>query len=239
MPDEKFKLPGSSYDELCKIIQAYAKTDKPSSLKEITQQAGLHETIVSRNNKFLLSTGLIEGGKEKASTERGKNLGLALLHSKPEEIQNAWRGIVEENEFLSKMVSAIRIRKGMDTLNLRSHIAYSAGQPKTPSIMAGAGAVVEILSTSGLVVREGDTISPADLPELQGPKEPEIPIPKPAQGLKLPDASVDVPQNIKGVSFSLHVEVRINANSSEIENLAPKLRKLIDDLSSAKEKNEQ
>ena len=37
MPDDKVKLPRSSYDELCKIIKAYGRISKPASLDEVTR----------------------------------------------------------------------------------------------------------------------------------------------------------------------------------------------------------
>lgn len=62
---EKIILPRSSYYELIKIVRAYAKQDKAVSLNEIGKLTGINHTIVSANNSFLASIGLIEGGKSK------------------------------------------------------------------------------------------------------------------------------------------------------------------------------
>jgi hypothetical protein len=45
MTDNKFRLPGSSYDELCKIIKAYGRYDRAVSNEEISQLTGLNETM--------------------------------------------------------------------------------------------------------------------------------------------------------------------------------------------------
>jgi hypothetical protein len=70
MPEEKFRLPQSSYEEVAKIIMAYGYTDQPSVPADIGSMAGMHQTIVSSNNAFLLSIGIIEGGKKKVMTSR-------------------------------------------------------------------------------------------------------------------------------------------------------------------------
>ncbi len=49
------------------------------------------------------------------------------------------------------MVTAVSIRGGMEDSDLQSHIAYSAGESKSPPVMTGAGAVVQILKLAGLV----------------------------------------------------------------------------------------
>ena len=53
---ESFKLPGSSYEELTKIIKAYStgKIGVPMSLDAVAQTTGMDKTVVSRNNGFLV-----------------------------------------------------------------------------------------------------------------------------------------------------------------------------------------
>ena len=95
----------------------------------------MNTTSISANNGFLMSVGLITGGKSKAVTTVGKQLGDALTHGIEDEIRRLWRTCVEDSEFLKNVVSAIRIRRGMEEGALRSHIAYSAGAvERRPSI---------------------------------------------------------------------------------------------------------
>ena len=129
--NDKFKLPGSSLEEVFKVVQGYATIGKPASLADIAKATGMHETSISKNVGFLLSMGVLEGGRYKAPTELGQKLGLALMHNVPEELESILSDIVVEDEFLKNVLAAVRIRKGMDDTSLRAHIAYSAGQSKT------------------------------------------------------------------------------------------------------------
>ncbi len=135
MPDERFRLPGSSYGELVKVIRAYGTLSGAASLDEVSKLAAMHPTQISRNNGFLVAMGILEGGKNKVITSKGQDLARALDHEMPDEIRNHWRRVVLEDEFLNKMLSAVKIRKGMEASTLQAHIAYSAGQPKKPAVM--------------------------------------------------------------------------------------------------------
>src|ERR1700733_2703153 len=107
MADESFRLPKSSYDELVKIIRAYGSSDRDVSLPELKQSTGMHETIISSNNAFLMSVGLIEGGKSKKPTAKGRDLAIALQHDMPDQVSANWRDIALSSEFLRKMVTAV------------------------------------------------------------------------------------------------------------------------------------
>ena len=69
MASEGFRLPRSSYSELVKIIRAYAQAPKNSSPKAVGDLAGVHQTVVSRNNAFLAEIGVIEGRRYKTVSE--------------------------------------------------------------------------------------------------------------------------------------------------------------------------
>lgn len=81
MANNDFNLPGSSAEEIDKIIEAYAQRSQPSTNEDIAQLTGLTKETVSRNNKFLVSIGLISGGQQKRITELGEKLGKALHHA--------------------------------------------------------------------------------------------------------------------------------------------------------------
>ncbi len=91
MPDERFRLPGSSYGELVKVIRAYGTLSGAASLDEVSKLAAMHPTQISRNNGFLVAIGILEGGKNKVITSKGQDLARALDHEMPDEIRNHWR----------------------------------------------------------------------------------------------------------------------------------------------------
>ncbi len=129
MPEEKFRLPGSSYDELVKIIRAYSHASGPVGPGEVAKVIGMHETVVSRNNGFLVGTQIVEGGNRKQLSALGRELAGALDHEIETEVRRTWRQVVDETEFLHRVVTAVRIRNGMEPASLQSHVAYTAGQP--------------------------------------------------------------------------------------------------------------
>jgi hypothetical protein len=220
MQGEKVKLPRSSYEELCKIIKAYGRIEKPATLDEVNALAGVGKTVVSANNFFLAFTGIIEGGKSKSATILGKKLAHALEHEIPDEIQASWKEVIENSEFLRKMTLAIKIRKTMEESALISHIAYSAGEPKSPSVTTGARTVIDILRESGFVSEaEGKIIST----ELAAPSAPQGA--PPAAGIDFPIPKIEFSKKEMGPGLTLHIELRIDAKPSDLDDLAARLKK--------------
>jgi hypothetical protein len=224
--NERFKLPGSSLDEIFKVIQGYASVNKMASLSDISKNTGMHVTAISKNVGFLLSTGILEGGKNKAPTDIGKKLGLALMHNVPEQVESILADIVSEDEFLKNVLAAVRIRKGMDESALRAHIAYSAGQSKTGSTTTGTGAVVELLKRSGhLKAEDGKLVvsSPDRTPSDPTPQERITPVAGPVKSIS---------QTIEAASpFSITIKIEVRCEPKDLDDLGVKLRKIVDDFS--------
>lgn len=149
---DTFKLPTSSYEELIKLFQAYANAKEGTalSLDEISQATGVPRTIVSKNNGFMVQIGLLTEGNKKAATEIGRSLGRAYISKIDDEIVRIWKEIISENDFLNRMVSAVRIRNGMDRTSFINHIIYSSGLKDAKESRAGAGAIIEILKNVGI-----------------------------------------------------------------------------------------
>ncbi len=151
MAEDKFKFPCSSYEELSKIIKAYGQEKGPASLDDIANATALNRTVISGNNGFLLGAGIVDGGNQKSVTEMGRKLAMAMTHNVEYEVASAWREIATNNTFLQRMVSAIRVRNGMDAPSFKNHMAFSSGLPRTQQVMTGAGTILEILRIGGLV----------------------------------------------------------------------------------------
>lgn len=161
--EETFKLPGSSYEELCNIIKGYSQVSDRVPLAEISKLVKIHDTTISRNTGFLVQMKVLEGGARKGPTPDGKQLGLALMHGEQEAAGSIWRSLLEESDFISKIMSAIRIRNGMSIANLQSHIAYTAGQKKTAFVMTGALTVINILKNAGMLVEQDGFVTAAPI----------------------------------------------------------------------------
>lgn len=221
MADKKFKLPRSSYAELCRVITAYGLSTEPASLDHIAQVSGVGRTGISANNSFLMSVNIIDGTVKKMITEQGRGLARALEHDIEAEIQKEWREIIRANDFLNKMVLAVKIRKGMDIPSFETHIAYSAGEAKKKDVMTGARAVIDILKKSGLVQEVEDKIQisderlvshdekPVDREDVENDKGHE------AEGEKSGDDSEP--------GLDIRINVNINVSVSELDELGDKI----------------
>lgn len=225
---QDFKLPKSSYDELCKVIKAYAHAGPEASIDDITSLSGVADSRVSKNSGFLISVGLITEGKTKSATALGRRLGNALEHDQPTEIAAAWREVVQQSEFLRRMVAAVRIRKGMDINDLQGHIAYSAGVPKNSDTMAGARTLANVLVISGLVLEQDGKLS-AVAPLFNGTTATAA---SSGDGAPpTPFAALDLPVSTpSGVAVQLRINLNISATPPELTGLGEILRKVIDDL---------
>lgn len=224
--NDRFKLPHSSLDEVFKVVQGYATFGKTASLSDIAKNTGMHSTSISKNVGFLLSLGILQGGRDKSVTELGKRLGLALLHNVQEDIEVILSDIVAEDEFLKNVLAAVRIRKGMDDSSLRSHIAYSAGLSKNVST-AGAGAVVELLKRSGhLKAEDGKLVVSSPIAR---PTSVEA---SPSQEWVETAATQSIVRAIEATSpFSISIKIELQCSPEDLDDLGLKLRKVVDDFS--------
>jgi hypothetical protein len=240
MTDSGFPLPISSYKELVKIIQAYGRVGTEASLSDVAKLAVMNETKVSGNNGFLLSIGVIQGGKKKTITSVGADLAHALEHeeSLPEEAASKWRVIVESNDFLQKVIAAVRIRKSMDESSLESHVAYSAGQPKTPTVATGARTVVDILQAAGLLREEGGNLVPFTPEPRSIPETVE-------KTLSISDTLPPMTENVQAQvtparqgGVHLNIDVRVQCTPADLDDLGHKLRKVLRDFNEPEKKSE-
>lgn len=233
MTERGFPLPGSSYKELIKIIQGYRQAGQDAVPSDVARVVGIHETIVSRNNRFLVAVGIVQGGKKKSITTTGTELALALEYEDGEQVGAKWREIVEASEFLQKVVAAVKIRKGMDEPSLATHVAYSAGQPKTSAVLTGAGTIVEILKVAGILREETGNLVAArpEGPEPEEGQEDAHPHSQPPA----PSTAVPIQVSDAGPGIRLNIEVKIQCTASELEGLGSKLRRVIDDFNRREE----
>lgn len=230
MAEDKFKLPNSSYEEITKIIKSYGHFTVPAGLDEVSKLISMDKTVISRNVGFLLELNLLGSGQKKALTPEGKAIAQALEHEMPEEIRNCWRTVVSENEFMSKLVAAVKIRNGMDDNTFQSHIAYSAGQPKKPQFMTGAKTIIDILRASELI-RESDgkfIVSKADGFE-EGSSTEWISSNSESVAMNVPASVVQRAVEIQssGTQIMININVTVDCSVNELEGLGEKLNKII------------
>ncbi|MGH3145638.1 MAG: hypothetical protein ACRDTR_07525 [Rubrobacter sp.] len=234
MAEREFRLPGSPYEDLINILVAYGTRDEASMTGDVGKLDSVHQSSVSRNNAFLTEIGVLQGESKKLITRRGRSLALALARKDAPEIRSNWRAIVSSSEFLQNVVSAVKLREGMLYPTVRAYVAHAAGQPRNKPVMAGAGAIIEILKTAGLLKEEaGELVAPFE----EVPEEPASDDGSLAEIPEIRDSvvSATVSESVPAAagthpSVSIHVQVRCTAD--EIEDLAPRLKALVRELSS-------
>ena len=257
MAERQFRLPGSPYEDLVNIIVAYGTRDDASMTGDVSKLGSVHQSSVSRNNAFLTEIGVLQGESKKLITRRGRSLAVALARKDHPEIRNNWRAIVAANEFLQNVVSAVKLREGMLHPTVQAYVAHAAGQPRNKPVMTGAGAIIEILKTAGLLREEAGELVAVfeDEPQPEplgpaagatdGPSDADGPpaetresvisatitesVPNGAPAAAPSEAPAEASRADARPSVSIHVQVRCTAD--EIEELAPRLKALVRELS--------
>jgi hypothetical protein len=189
-----------------------------------------HQSSVSRNNGFLTEIGVLQGETKKLITRRGRALALALARKDREEIRQSWRAIVATNEFLQNVVAAVKLREGMLYPTVQAYVAHAAGQPRNKPVMTGAGAIVEILKTAGLLREEaGELVATFDGeldPAEDGFAMDEL---SDKTGEETEPVVSATAETGEGPAVKIHLHVQCTAD--ELEDLAPRLRSLLRELS--------
>ena len=238
MAERQFRLPGSPYEELASIIVAYGTRDDASRTGDVGKLDSVHQSSVSRTNGFLTEIGVLQGETKKVITRRGRALAIALARKDQEGIRTNWREVVGSTEFLQNVVSAVKLREGMLRPTVQAYIAHAAGQPRNNPVMTGAGAIVEILKTAGLLREEaGELVATFDeWPEQEEPTPPEEPEGTPEEPPTESSAEVSasvqaLPPTPAGAAPAVTIHVQVRCTADEIEDLGPKLKALIAELS--------
>ena len=227
MAEREFRLPGSSYEELVNIIVAYGTRDEAARPGDVGKLDSVHQSSVSRNNGFLTQIGVLQGESKKLITRRGRALALALARKDAGEIRQNWRAIVATNEFLQNVISAVKLREGMLYPTVQAYVAHAAGQPRNKPVMTGAGAIVEILKTAGLLREEaGELVATFDgeLDPVDAISMDELSAETREEEEPLVSATVEA-----GAAVKIHLHFQCTAD--EIEDLAPRLKTLLRELS--------
>jgi hypothetical protein len=131
----------------------------------------------------------------------------------------------------------VKLREGMLYPTVQAYIAHAAGQPRNKPVMNGAGAIIEILKASSMLKEEaGELVATFD----EGPEDiaPEDGSPAKTSEWKesvvsatvgeAPGASADA---LAGTPPTVSIHVQVRCTADEIEDLAPRLKALLRELS--------
>ena len=225
MAEGEFRLPGSSYEELSNIIVAYGTRDEASNPGDVGKLNAVHQSSFSRNNAFLAGIGILQGEREKLVTRRGRALAISLSRKDQKGIQRGWRQIISTNEFLQNVLSAVKLREGMMRPTLQAYIAHVARQPRNNPVMTGANAIIDMLKAAGLLEE--------DAGELNATFDVDSDLYAPVGDLPEADTTEAVASTTitTGTTPVLNIHLHVRCDPDEIEDLAPKLRVLLREVS--------
>lgn len=229
---ENFKLPGSSYEEFVKIIKAYStgKIGIPMSLDVVAQAAGMDKTIVSRNNGFLIQLSLISEGAKKSPTQEGINLGRAYSLKMDDQVVCIWRVLIENDEFLNRMLSAIRIRNGMEKTSFINHIIYSSGSNNNNNTRAGASTIIEIYKVAGLVQETDGKIIAIDENEILSLNTSSVSTGAENSREKFVETPITSSSPSQITENRITLNININVSLDEMDTLTEKIKTLLESL---------
>ncbi len=219
------------------MILGYHSVGKPTGLTDLAQTTGMARTTISGNNAFLSFIGVLEGANKKSLTEVGGRLARAVEHDIILEVQKVWSEIISENEFLTKMIQAVKIRRGMEYSQLENHIAFSSGESKSASVMTGSRAVIDIFLSAGALIQEGEKLVVNEhIPGISDHASPELIKDKDDIAIDpvFHEPSNDVPHDAERKTIydnsQIKIELTISAKPDELDGLGKKIRAIIDDI---------
>ncbi len=229
---DNYKLPGSSYEEFVKILKAYStgKIGIPMSLDTIAQTTGMDKTIVSRNNGFLVQLSLISDGSKKSPTQEGIDLGRAYSLKMNDQVVCIWKRLIENDEFLSRMLSAIKIRNGMEKTSFVNHILYSSGSSNNNSTRAGASTIIEIYKVSGLVEETDGKIVAIESEEIIDTDNRSANVISNSidHVVNVPVATIPMAQTTSDSRVTININIDVSVD--EIDALSEKIKRLIESI---------
>lgn len=234
MAETAFRLPESGFEQVSRILRAYhsaarGSVETPVTLDDLVKRTAMNRTMVSSNNGFFASVGLIEGGNAKRLTSLGVRAALAIDHPGAPEAQEVWREVVENSE-LERIVDAVRIRQGMDEDAFLAHIVLTAGVPKTSRWLTGARTVVDLLEFAGLLVETDGLFKVAQVTDAGTVTAEVTPTGKGAEVGPTEPATVGRITTRQGVVVNVHVWV--NSSEADFGQLADDLREFLAKLAS-------
>ena len=210
MAESEFKLPHSSFAELSKLLIAFAKSKSACTLNDLNKLTGIHKTLISSNNGFLESIGAISGASKKESTENGKKLGLALANKMDEEASKILKSLLEGNEFIESMITALGI-KPRSNEDFQSHIAYSLSKELKGRNRTGAGSLIEMMLFTKMIEEKEGLLTPIQTNNIEA--KSENPAAHTSKSDSNSDNSTEIPQTItKKFTNDLGQNVTLNIN---------------------------
>lgn len=145
-------MPGHGWAMVKRIVRAYgaAQNDENASVDSVAKLAGIHRPIVSANNNFLRSIGMLDSDKPKLTplgVKLSTGIGLGNIAIVSEALQEA----VQTTPILAQLVNTVRARGAMDAMAFRGQVILAAGLTDSSSSLPMVKTLIDLLEESGLI----------------------------------------------------------------------------------------
>lgn len=151
-----FQMPGHGWAMVKRIIRAYgaAQSDENASVESVAKLAGIHRPIVSANNNFLRSVGVLDMDKPKL-TALGVRLSTGIGIQNAAITIEALQEIVQTTPILAQLVNVVRARGPVDIETFRGQVVLAAGLTDSSPNLPMVKTLVDLLEESKLIeIRE-------------------------------------------------------------------------------------
>jgi len=156
----EFTMPGGSWDTIKRIIQAYYATHevKESTVASIANLGGMARPIISRNNNFLRSVGLVEENQFRL-TQIGVRLAVGLAKKDQSLIVESLQEVINKTEKLNQIVRTVQARGEITERSLRNEALLALGLNEKSAGIGYLRTVLELLYESRMLTVENGKVS--------------------------------------------------------------------------------
>ena len=147
-----FQMPSHAWGMVKRIIRAYgaAHGEESNSVESVAKLAGIHRPMVSGNNNFLRSIGIVELDKPKL-TPLGVKLATGIGLENESIITDILQEVIRTTPVLNQSINMLRARGSMELQALRGQIILAVGLNENSHNIAAIKTVIDLLEESKLL----------------------------------------------------------------------------------------
>jgi hypothetical protein len=154
-----FAMPGGAWESIKKIIRAYnaARDEEAPTVESIASLAGVHRPVISKNNNFLRSVGILQKDKNKL-TPLGQQFATGLALNNEPLITDTLRQIILDTPVLLRLVNVLRARGEVKLDVFKAQVIVQAGLTESSPNIAYVRALLDMFIDAEIMTLDGDTL---------------------------------------------------------------------------------
>jgi hypothetical protein len=155
----RLQAPGGSWESIKKIIRAYhaVEDNENPTVEDVAKIAGVQRPVVSSNNNFLRSVGILQDNANKLS-DVGSRLATGLSVGNQSLVTGALEEVVRSQEGLKYLVGLVRARSNMSVEAFRGEIIMLCGLGADSRNLLFIKTVIDMLQESSIIKVEDDEV---------------------------------------------------------------------------------